>query len=167
VNGTPLVSALLPRIPGQTARGQTYGRYAVRFRADKLPGYKMAWLLWPDSNSNKHDGEIDFPEKDLDTPNVYGFVHYPGATDKNDQGWAQKPIDITEWHTAVIEWSPGLVVFSMDGVEIGRTVNSRVPSTPMHWVLQTEVSLTAGRPSPKVDGHVQIDWVAMWAYAPA
>jgi hypothetical protein len=54
----------------------------------------------------------------------------------------------------------------MDGVEIGRTVSSRVPDSPMHWILQTEVSLTAGRPAPAVDGHVQIDWVAMWAYAP-
>lgn len=41
--------------------GQTYGRYSVRFRSDPLPGYKIAFLLWPTSD-NWNEGEIDWPE---------------------------------------------------------------------------------------------------------
>jgi hypothetical protein len=166
VGGTSLVAALLPKIPGLPTYGQEYGRYAVRFRSDRLPGYKIAWMLWPDGNNNLRDGEIDFPEKDLDTPNVYGFVHYTDSNDTKAQGWAIRPMDINQWHTAVIAWTPGLVRFLLDDVEIGRTSGSRVPDTPMHWVLQTETSLTSGKPAASVDGFVHIDWVAAWSYAP-
>jgi hypothetical protein len=48
------VSALTPPIPGQL-----YGRYSVRFRSDSIPGYKIAWLLWPTSE-NWVQGEVDF-----------------------------------------------------------------------------------------------------------
>jgi hypothetical protein len=67
----------------------------------------------------------------------------------------------------VIEWSPNLVVFRLDGVEVGRTAE-RVPTTAMHWVLQTETAMDiTAPPSPSVSGNVQLDWVAAWAYDPA
>ena len=47
VNGTPLVAALTPKVPGSSKYGQLYGRYEVRFHTDSLaPGYKLAWMLW-------------------------------------------------------------------------------------------------------------------------
>jgi hypothetical protein len=65
---------------------------------------------------------------------------------------------------AVIEWSPNLVVFTLDGSEIGRTT-TRVPNTPMHWVLQSETSLKTGT-AADAKVNLMIDWVAAWAYAP-
>jgi len=163
-NGQPLVTALLPKVPGTSDNGQLYGRYAVRFRGDELAGYKMAWMLWPDVGSNKQFGEIDFPERNLDSPNVFGFMHHTNSTGAGDQDYAKVPIDFTQWHTTVIEWSPNLVRFILDGVEVGRST-TRVPTTAMHWVLQTETSITSGvKPSASVAGNVQIDWVAAWAY---
>jgi hypothetical protein len=162
----PLVAALTPKLQGTAEHGVTYGRFAVRFRADLLPGYKVAWLLWPDSDNQRSDGEIDFPEMNLDSPNVYGFMHRRDASSGSDQMWAKVPMDVRQWHTAVIEWSPNKLVFLLDGVEIGRTTE-RVPDGPMHWVLQTETALhTSSAPSSQVRGNVQIDWVAAWAYDP-
>jgi hypothetical protein len=162
----PLVAALTPKLPGTSKYGLTYGRFAVRFRADMVPGYKIAWMLWPDSGNQPADGEIDFPEMNLDSPNVFGFVHRTDASSGSDQMWAKVPMDIRQWHTAVIEWSPGLVVFVLDGKEIGRTT-TRVPDAPMHWVLQTETALRlAAPPAPTARGNVQVDWVAAWAYDP-
>ena len=162
-NGVPLVAAILPKVPGTSSNGQLYGRYAVRFRTDLLHGYKMAWMLWPDSGVHPRDGEIDFPERNLDSPNVWGFVHRQNATVGDDQAWFRTPLS-AGWHTAIIEWSPNLVVLKLDGAQIGRTTE-RIPNTPMHWVLQTEVSLTTGvKPASTVTGNVQIDWVAAWAY---
>ena len=44
----------------------------------------------------------------------------------------------------------------------------RTPTTPMHWVLQTEIALTAEASArPVRSGNVQIDWVAAWAYDPS
>lgn len=163
--GEFLVAALLPKVPGTARYGQMYGRYAVRFKTDPIEGYKIAWLLWPDSRAWPRDGEIDFPERDLASDIVKGFVHHQGARSGSDQESASAPFDSTRWHTAVIEWSPDLVVFTLDGVVIG-SITERVPNTPMHWVLQTETTLTSTMPPVTAAGNVQIDWVAAWQYDP-
>jgi glycosyl hydrolase family 16 len=160
-----LVAALLPKVPGTSRQGQMYGRYAIRFKTDPIEGYKIAWLLWPDSRVWPRDGEIDFPERDLASDIVTGFVHHQGAKRGSDQESAIVPYDSTTWHTAVIEWSPDLVVFILDGEVIER-VTERVPNTPMHWVIQTETTLTSTVPPVSAAGNVQIDWVAAWQYDP-
>ena len=168
-NGVPLVAAILPKLPDTTTPGAgvLYGRFAVRFRTDPLPGYSMAWLLWPDSETWPRDGEIDFPEMGLASSTIGAYAHRQGATTAADKMVFVAPADLTAWHTAIIEWSPDLLVFRLDGVEIGRTTE-RVPNTPMHWVLQTETLFTAlGAPDPAVAGNVQIDWLAAWNYDPS
>lgn len=165
-NGVPLVAAIVPKVPGSSNYGITYGRFAVRFRTDSLPGYKLAWLLWPDSG-NRAEGEIDWPEMNLDGDLIWAFMHRTNPTKSGDQAWFNMTADVSNWHTAVIEWSPNLVVYLLDGVEIGRTTE-RVPKTPLHWVLQTETELhTTAKPSATVKGNVQVDWVSVWAYAPS
>ena len=49
--GVAMIAAIQPKVPAAS----TYGRYAVRYRFDSLVGYKMAWLLWPDSNNSQRD----------------------------------------------------------------------------------------------------------------
>jgi len=162
--GQHLVAALGPSLPGATA--QRYGRYAVRFRADPLPFYKTAWLLWPASGNWPHDGEIDFPEGDLDT-GICGFVHHQGATTGSDQDAFNCPFARYDaWHVAVIEWTANAVRFLLDGQVVG-TSTSRIPNTPMTWVLQTETAdpMHGGEPSDDTEGHILIDWVAV--YRPA
>ncbi|MEJ7800879.1 MAG: glycoside hydrolase family 16 protein, partial [Ilumatobacter sp.] len=167
-----LVAAVLPKVPGSSKYGTLYGRYEVRFRSERLPGYKIAWLLWPDSGTNTTgavggggNGEIDFPEMNLDATEVAGFVHHQNATVNNDQSMSKASVDISTWHTYTFEWSPNLVVFYLDGVEIGRHTE-RIPNTAMHWVLQTETSLGGSTPRDDVRGHVEIDYVSFWKYAP-
>jgi hypothetical protein len=36
----------------------------------------------------------------------------------------------------------------------------------MHWVIQNETTLSGFVPADSVSGHVLIDWVAVWSYAP-
>jgi hypothetical protein len=164
-NGVRLVSAPYPKIddPITPGNGQLYGRYAVRFRADALPLYKTAWLLWPDSEVWPRDGEIDFPEGDLDG-RISAFMHKQGATSGGDQDAFSTNATFPTWHTAVTEWTATSVKFILDGVVIG-TSTTRIPNTPMHWVLQTETALTSQWPAESTAGNVQIDWVAV--YKPA
>lgn len=157
-NGTPMAAALLPK----TAAPQTYGRYAVRFRADSLAGFKAAWLLWPDSGRWPHDGEIDFPEGNLNGT-IYAFMHHLGATSGSQQDWFKTDATFTDWHTAVIEWAPEGVTFILDGRIIGVSTQ-RIPNTPMHYVLQTESCLYEC-PTADTAGYLQIDWVAIYTLA--
>jgi hypothetical protein len=161
-----LVAAPVPILPGIAPyHGQRYGRYAVRFRSDILPLYKTAWLLWPDSDTWPGDGEIDFPEAALDGNNtISAFMHRQAGISGSDQDAYSTSIKeaASGWHTAIIEWSAGRCAFILDGVTIGVST-SRVPNSPMHWILQTETSLSGVAPDPSTRGNVQIDWVAIWA----
>jgi len=111
----------------------------IRFRADAVPGYKTAWLLWPDSEDWPSDGEIDFPEGDL-SGTIGGFVHYRGGVSGSDQAAFATNATYTGWHTAIITWLPSGVTFRLDGKTVG-TTTTRIPNTPMHWVIQTETSI--------------------------
>ena len=160
----PLVAAPVPTWNG--GPDQTYGRYVIRFKADSVPGYKTAWLLWPSDDVWPAHGEIDFPEGSLDGT-IGGYVHYMNGTSGGDQ-YAMPDTGVRyadgNWHTATIDWLPSGVTFTLDGNVVGKTTQ-RIPSTPMHWVIQTETDTGGPAPSPSASGHVLIDWVAV--YAPA
>jgi ricin-type beta-trefoil lectin protein/glycosyl hydrolase family 16 len=158
-NGVHLVSAPIPIIPGTNAyQGQTYGRYAVRFRADPVVGYKTAWLLWPDDD-NWQEGEIDFPEGNLDGQ-IDAFMHHRGSPQTQEA--YPTSVSYSNWHTAVIEWTPSSVKYLLDGTVIGNDTNTAVlPNSPMRWTLQTET--TQAGPADSAAGNVQIDWVAMYS----
>ena len=165
-NGRPLVGAVVPEVP-RTGWGQTYGRYSVRFRSDIAVGYKLAFLLWPDSD-NWAEGEIDFPEvDDLDTGSrIYANLYPAGRSDLTggsigfQSGVAAAG---SGWHVATIEWLPSRLRYILDGATLGTTTVG-VPTTPMHWVLQVETAIGA-RPLAGVAGHVNVDWVTIYSRA--
>lgn len=165
-----LVAAPVPKIFGADTsgtQGQLYGRYAIRFRADPVAGYKTAWLLWPDSGVHPRDGEIDFPEGDL-TETIKGFMHWQNATDGSQQYYALSEQSYYDWHTAVIEWEADRVAFYLDDNLLFNASQGksewfdRIPNTPMHWVIQTETRLDNIQPAITDQGNVEIDWVAVW-----
>jgi hypothetical protein len=147
-NGTTQAAAPYPRM-----RAQTYGRYAVRFKADPVPGFKIAWLLWRTSTSW---GEIDFPEGDLDSE-IVAFLHKESGQDEFSSG-----VELAgAWHTTVVEWTPGKVKFFLDDRLIGTSTDG-VPSTPMDWILQSETALSGDLPEDGAVANIYIDWVAAW-----
>lgn len=172
-NGTSMGAAPSPKIPSESTvpsrdpsllprhNSLLYGRISVRFKADSLRGFKIAWLLWPDSGVWPRDGEIDFPEGDL-AKSFYGAAHYRG-NDPSASDMFRSGTDITAWHVATIEWSPGKVEFILDGKSLGASTTA-TPNTPMHYILQTESCLPVC-PAPQTAGHVYLDWIAIWKRA--
>ena len=145
-------------------QSQTSGRYAIKFRADQLPGFKTAWLLWPQSENWPHDGEIDFPEGSLNGT-IGGFMHHQDGTYGGDQEFAATAARYGDWHIAILEWDAGKrCTFWLDGLKVGEWTN-RVPSTPMHWVIQTEANIGGERAPSGTRGVLEIDWLAMWSKA--
>lgn len=161
-NGISMGAAPAPKLDPASPRpydSLLYGRYSVRFRSEALPGFKTAWLLWPDSGVWPRDGEIDYPEGDL-SGTFYGAVHQAGSN-RNIFREFPSGTGFTSWHVATFEWGPGRVEFFLDGVSIGAST-AGIPDRPMHFILQTESCLT-GCPAPTTAGHLQVDWVAIWA----
>jgi beta-glucanase (GH16 family) len=161
-NNQPRSIAFTPRLPGGDNH-QLYGRYEIRFRAEAATGWKTAWLLWPKSEVWPRDGEIDFPEGDLDGV-IEAYMHRQGATSGGDQDAFRTSARFTDWHTAVIEWMPGRVNFILDGVTIGSST-SRIPNTPMRWVIQSETSLNRSK-IPASTATIQVDYLRVWAWTP-
>jgi hypothetical protein len=139
--------------------GQTYGRYSIRIRATGDPDWKIVPLLWPDDNIWPAHGEIDFPEGPVGGL-VNGYNHYASVNGGQDE--VKTTALSSDWHTYTTEWMPGLIVFYLDGKEVGRSTKY-VSVFPMHWVLQFETSLMAGK-IPHGPALVEIDWVAIDAY---
>ena len=163
-NGQPLVAAPVALPNGQWG-GPQYGRYSVRFKADSAtPGYKIAFLLWPDSD-RWNDGEVDYPEGQLNG-NFYAASLHVGSPSTGNPTFDRAPIEgsfSSGWHTATTEVTPGKVQWFLDGVSIGASTTA-TPSTPMHMVLQAE-TMDAGAPAPAASAiaHVDVDWVTIYS----
>ncbi|MDO8688840.1 MAG: glycoside hydrolase family 16 protein [Dehalococcoidia bacterium] len=164
-NGVHMVSAAEPKLPGAVGTdpgGLLYGRYVIRFKSDSLPGYKTTGILWPESEVWPRDGEIDFPEGNLDGT-IEAFMHWQGGTSGGSQDAYSTNTTYTSWHTAVTEWTPTSVKFILDGETIGNsTTMAHIPNTLMHWVIQTETTTHGYPPSDTVSGNVRVDWVAVY-----
>lgn len=165
-NGVSMGAAPRPKFPNKAENprrdnSMLYGRYSVRFKADSLKGYKLAWLLWPNSDEWPRDGEIDFPEGDL-SESLHGAVHFR-SDDPADFKMFDSNKTFTKWHVGTMEWSPGKVEFFLDGRSIG-VATKNIPKTPMHLILQTESCLPKC-PDPSTKGHVQLDWIGVWTRA--
>jgi len=164
-NGTCMTAVPSPLIPnGSSSNGQLYGMYSVRMKSDPVPGYKTAFLLWPDSENWPQDGEIDFPEGSLDST-VGAYMHHQGATSGSQQDGYSSSTTYTSWHTYTIEWTPSSLKFLIDGQVIGDST-ANIPDTPMHWVLQTESEIGGSKPAASASGNLQIAWVSVWSYDP-
>jgi hypothetical protein len=164
--GEPLGSSVEPKIKGATRDGGLlYGAYMVRFKANLLPGYKIAWLLWPDAYSEgtatwPQDGEVDFPEGDMNG-GFWAFMHWRGGTNGFDKYAYNTGDRFDKWQTALIEWTPQMVRFILNGKIIG-TSTQHIPDTPMHWVLQTETATDGTIPAASTAGHVDVAWVSVY-----
>ncbi|GAA4664790.1 glycoside hydrolase family 16 protein [Frondihabitans cladoniiphilus] len=165
-SGQPLVAAYMPN--GYT--GQTYGRYAVRLQADNLPGYKVAFNLWPTSN-NWNQGEIDWPDGGINGP-VFpasaiagSYNSSTGSMSFDKPPTSAAPTMGTGWHDYVIEWSPGHVRWYFDGTLVGQTTNpSGVPTQPLRWTLQAETNLEGKTVAASTAGHLRVAWAVQYKY---
>lgn len=174
-NNRPWGSPPIPKFPGRTGwpwNGQRYGRYEARFRlATAVPGYKMAWELWPDSENWPPDGEIDYPEVTYINSSgqwgtIIGWMHRQDASSGSDQDPIRSNAQVNTWHTMALEWRPNFCRPILDGVAL-TTITSRVPNTSMHWIMQCETNLPGGtRPSGTGVCTLEVDYVSCWAYTP-
>ena len=147
--------------------GHTLGaRISMCMRADVVPGYKIAFLLWPDEGPGNFHGEIDFPEGRLlagETP--HAFMHYaPEPSSGKSQDAFSSGVSLQDWHLYTTEWNPTAsdpyVKFFVDGALIGHSTE-HVPTRPMQLVLQIETFVSGQELPPPAQGHVQIDWVTI------
>jgi beta-glucanase (GH16 family) len=153
-------------ISHHAAFSQTYGRYEIRFRAERGTGIAYALLLWP--KDDLYPPEIDIAEDNgRDRQIIHGFLH-PTDTSYPKESF-QIPADATQWHTVGLEWTPGKAVFTLDGEPWGTVEGPQVPAEPMDLALQTQAwycghgwEACPDETTPeRVD--LEIDWAVIYA----
>jgi hypothetical protein len=145
---------------------QKYGRFDVRFRMDRGIGIAYALLLWP--TSNNWPPEIDIVEDNGgDRQQTTSTVHWPPGDQKIQR---ETNADFTKWHTASLEWTPGHVVYLLDGKVWGTIDSPHVPAEPMDLGLQTQAWGCGGTwehcpnsTTPPVV-NLQVDWVSLYEW---
>jgi hypothetical protein len=137
--------------------GQLYGAWFVRSRLTG-PGATGVELLWPDASV--WPPEIDFNETLGGTSSTLATVHY-GAS--NSQIQKSLNIDMTQWHTWGVVWTPTSITYTVDGNVWGTvTSTSAIPSIPMHLSLQSQTWCASGWACPTTPQSLQVDWVAQY-----
>lgn len=148
---------------------QTYGKYLVRFRLDSGEGIGHALLLWP--ADNRWPPEVDFSEDNGSGRSTTLATLHSGGQD--NMIYRLLRVDLTQWHTLGVQWTPGQLRFTIDGRVWSDLRSSRVPAIPMVLALQTQTWPCVGTwgrcPNASTPATVRmyVDWVVAYARAGA
>jgi beta-glucanase (GH16 family) len=128
---------------------QAYGRFEASIKIPKGQGIWPAFWMLGDGNAGwPTAGEIDIMENIGKLPNtVYGTVHGPGYSGAGGIG-GNKTIGSAlgdAFHTYAVDWSPNLIVWTLDGQEYFRITpaningNTWVYNHPFYMILNVAV----------------------------
>lgn len=138
----------------QCGRPQTYGAYFVRSRITG-GGASAVQLLWPASNN--WPPELDFNETGGQINSTSSTVHF-GPTNQIEQ--RQLRINMLQWHTWGVIWTPTSIQYLVDGVVWASiTTTSEIPSVPMTLDLQQQTWCAQHRICPTVPISMLVNWV--------
>ncbi|MGX6605867.1 family 16 glycosylhydrolase [Micromonosporaceae bacterium Da 78-11] len=128
---------------------QRYGRFEASIKVPKGQGIWPAFWMLGDGNAGwPQAGEIDIMENIGKLPNtLYGTVHGPGYSGGASIG-GNKTIGAPlgdAFHTYAVDWSPNLIVWTLDGQEYFRVTpsnlngNQWVYDHPFYMILNVAV----------------------------
>ena len=151
--------------PTPETKGQTYGRFKIKFKVRGGFGYSAAVQLWPITQPGETEhqawsrGEIDFPEGRFGpTRQIFGFHHTTTCT-PGCQPAIRVPTGETfmETHTTEIKWTPQSVSYYMDG-RLLTTIDRHLPVGDHRFTVQSGADVPEAQP-----GHLYIYSVAQYA----
>ncbi len=147
---------------------QKYGKYLVRFRMDRGKGVAGIILLWP--SADVWPPEIDFAESGGTSGSrdrMSATLHYGK---ENHQIQRSVSADFTRWHTMGVEWTPGRLVYTLDGRAWASVRSRHVPKIRMELDIQAQAGTCGDEHAPCPDAttpanvNLQVDRVVAFRY---
>ena len=143
----------------------TYGTVEARFKAPAGRGLWPAIWLLPASKESRP--EIDLLEMIGQDPSELILHFHPEDRDADSPS---KRVRVSDpdlaggWHTIGLSWTPGKLVYTLDGTPVWTVTGNQVPSEPMYLVLNLAVG--GAYPGPPDSGTpfpatFEIDYVRM------
>jgi beta-glucanase (GH16 family) len=146
----------------QCGASQTYGAYFVRSRVTGA-GPTNVELLWPTSG---WPPEIDFNETDGSTSLSSATTIWAINASNGNRSQLQSNvnIDMTQWHTWGVIWTPTSLKYTVDGRVWGTVTNpAGIPSAAMTLDLQQQTWCSSNYACPTAPVSMQVDWVAEYS----
>lgn len=135
-----------------------YGAYFVRSRVTGK-GPNEVELLWPLNNT--WPPEIDFNETGGSIISSSSSLHY-GAD--NTVVRSHVYINMTQWHTWGVIWTPTSVTYTVDGRVWGRYTDAQhIPKIRMTLDFEQRTICSEDRQCPTSPVDMYIDWVAEYS----
>jgi hypothetical protein len=148
----------------QDGESLQYGAWFVRSR-ETGSGPTLVELLWP--TNNNWPPEIDFDETLGPSTFTTSTNIWAVSAGKVSQVDVHLNIDMTQWNTFGVIWTPSSITYTVNGkVWTTFTNASEIPSTPMHLDLQQQTwcgssaGLDGENACPTAPESMQVDWVA-------
>lgn len=142
----------------QCGLSMKYGAYFVRSRITAA-GPNEAELLWP--AGKEWPPEIDFNETGGTVSSTSSSVHFGKA---NNILRSEVNIDMTQWHTWGVIWTPRFILYTVDGRVWGRFDIARdISKVPMTLDLEQRQLCEEGRQCPTAPTALQVNWVAEYS----
>jgi outer membrane protein OmpA-like peptidoglycan-associated protein len=138
----------------------TYGAYFVRSRMTG-PGPTQVELLWP-AKGYPWPPEIDFDETygPTDTSMATDHTTLPGLV----QVHQTVNIDMTQWHTWGVIWTPTELEYTVDGRVWGQVTDpADIPSDPMTLDIQQQTWCASNWACPTAPASTDVNWVAEYS----
>jgi hypothetical protein len=144
---------------------QTYGEYLVRSRVTSSAGISFTELLWNANDSGSP--EVDFNESNGTSSETYGNLIWM------NRGFDRRvnlSVDLTQWHTWGIIWTPTSLQFTVDG-SVWATMDPAgyIPNGPMvldlqghTWSCDNSFHKVCPNSSTPPLSELQIDWVVAY-----
>jgi beta-glucanase (GH16 family) len=124
-------------------------------------------LLWP---VRDWPPEIDFAENGGTTTARGSMAATLHHGEENHQIQRRVRADFTRWHRMGVEWTPGKLVYTLDGRTWGTVESRHVPDEPMELDIQTQTGACGDRCAPCPNAstpalvEMEVDWVKAYAY---
>ncbi len=161
-NGKSYTSGI---ITTQSRFAQTYGYFEMRAQLPYGKGLWPAFWLMPDPSG--WPPEIDVMEN-LGNNTVYMTLHPTSGS--QSQGYYSTDVS-ANYHTYGIDWQPGYIIWSIDGIERFRVSDtSKIPNIPMFILANLAVGGSwPGSPdaSTVFPASYNIDYIRVWKYVSA
>jgi hypothetical protein len=142
----------------QCGVARVYGAYFVRSRITGA-GPTQVELLWP--KANLWPPEIDFNETGGSVTSTGSSVH---VTQSILVIRRSVHVDMTQWHTWGVIWTPSYILYTVDGRIWGEVKGaSYIPKIAMTLDMESRQECEENRQCPTAPELMEIDWVAEYA----
>lgn len=140
---------------------QRYGKWEARVKTAGCSCYHPVLILWGTPGSWPQAGEVDYLESSNRSRNTM-FVHY-GTN--NSQVSGSVALDMTQWHTYSVEWTPNYMAGYVDGQRFFYSTDKTIQPPSM---VQATIQLDWFPGDVSADQHtgatMDVDWIKQYQY---